>query len=515
MSMKQGVPMHLDSIIRERLQNSDTQSAIELFFELLRSGHSAGEILNRVNSIQRKSKQGDKSITEYLQAKVDEAPADIAAEGAPVEGARESTRRIPGVSASHGADDGSTEAPPATESVPLNRRESDDRKQLGDGLPGSVRDILGPVAAPTSTSRDATLGRNDLDQIRLGGFSRTARRIASRVLYTALAASAAVIGFSIVNGDRYTQPMIARVLSGISSGIETAATLRAAIDHAEAVEKTSNSTMQVADTDASRAPVPFRPAKPDPATPSPAQRVAAEVRAMISAALSQANAPYELEAGRQQDVTPVSASTAAASATATLREAPAATAMKADAAGSTELAAAATLAPATWQALKPDPEAHEIASTAAAKTEHRTDGDPGDTQAANLTKIARPEQLDAASPPARETAAAAATRRVGEITPEEPRFKTALADALVTRGDAFFAAGDLASARLFYEYAAKGNGAAALRLGSTYDPGFLAHAHIGRVQGDAAIALYWYRRAHDLGNRDAEVLLKRMENTAR
>ena len=46
-------------------------------------------------------------------------------------------------------------------------------------------------------------------------------------------------------------------------------------------------------------------------------------------------------------------------------------------------------------------------------------------------------------------------------------------------------------------------------------PGFLKRAQIGRVQGDATIALYWYRRARDLGNRDAELLLKRMENTAR
>jgi len=374
---------------------------MEIFFELLRSGHSAGEILNAVNSIQREAKQDDKSITEYLQAKPDRAPADIAAEGAPVEGARESTRRIPGVSASHSADDGSTEALPATESVPLRRRESDDRKQLGDGLPGSVRDILGPVAAPTSTSRDATLRRNDLDQIRPGRFSRTARRIASRVLYTALAASAAVIGFSILDGDHYTQPMIPYVLSGISSRIETAAIPHAAIGHAEAVEKTSNSTMQVVDTNVSRAPVPFRPAKPDPATPSPAQGVAAEVRVMTSAALSQATAPYELEAGRQQDATPVSAFTAATSATAMLREAPTTAAMKADAAGgtkpawthATEPVAAATLAPATWQALKPDPEAHEIASTAATETEHRVGGDRDNTQAASLTETARPEQL--------------------------------------------------------------------------------------------------------------------------
>jgi TPR repeat protein len=90
------------------------------------------------------------------------------------------------------------------------------------------------------------------------------------------------------------------------------------------------------------------------------------------------------------------------------------------------------------------------------------------------------------------------------------------ADALVTRGDTFFTAGDLVSARLFYEHAAAaGNAIAALRLGGTFDPSFLVSARIDRVQGDAAIALYWYRRARELGNGDAEILLKKMEKPAR
>jgi len=56
---------------------------------------------------------------------------------------------------------------------------------------------------------------------------------------------------------------------------------------------------------------------------------------------------------------------------------------------------------------------------------------------------------------------------------------------------------------------------AALRLGGTFDPAFLMRARIGRVQGDVSAALYWYRKARDLGNVDAEILLKNMENTAR
>ena len=37
--------MHLDNVLRERLQNSDKQEAIDLYYELLSSGHSVGEIL--------------------------------------------------------------------------------------------------------------------------------------------------------------------------------------------------------------------------------------------------------------------------------------------------------------------------------------------------------------------------------------------------------------------------------------------------------------------------------------
>ena len=47
----------------------------------------------------------------------------------------------------------------------------------------------------------------------------------------------------------------------------------------------------------------------------------------------------------------------------------------------------------------------------------------------------------------------------------------------MARGDSFLGAGDIASARLFYERAADaGDGHAALRLGATFDPDFLDRA---------------------------------------
>jgi hypothetical protein len=85
-------------------------------------------------------------------------------------------------------------------------------------------------------------------------------------------------------------------------------------------------------------------------------------------------------------------------------------------------------------------------------------------------------------------------------------------EIFLARGDGFLMTGDLASARLFYEYAAAGgNGLAALRLGGTFDPAFLARLKLRYASGDRDKAVYWYRRARDLGDRDAEILLESVE----
>jgi TPR repeat protein len=74
-----------------------------------------------------------------------------------------------------------------------------------------------------------------------------------------------------------------------------------------------------------------------------------------------------------------------------------------------------------------------------------------------------------------------------------------------------FSVRDITSARLFYERAfAMGNGHAALRMGMTFDPIFLERANIFSIAGDQQKALSWYRRARDLGDSEADRLLKRL-----
>ena len=91
------------------------------------------------------------------------------------------------------------------------------------------------------------------------------------------------------------------------------------------------------------------------------------------------------------------------------------------------------------------------------------------------------------------------------------RLPTAEIAALLARGDTLFAQRDISSARLFYERAADaGEGRAALRLGKTFDPVFLEFTHPG-VRADSAMAVSWYGRARELGEAEAEILLKRLE----
>jgi hypothetical protein len=77
--------------------------------------------------------------------------------------------------------------------------------------------------------------------------------------------------------------------------------------------------------------------------------------------------------------------------------------------------------------------------------------------------------------------------------------------ALVARGDGFLAAGDIASARLFFQRAADaGDSRAAMRMAMTFDAAFLDRAGARSLRSDPPQAAFWYQRARDLGALKAE-----------
>src|SRR5713101_1797992 len=95
--------------------------------------------------------------------------------------------------------------------------------------------------------------------------------------------------------------------------------------------------------------------------------------------------------------------------------------------------------------------------------------------------------------------------------PTEPLGSAALNSTLVARGDALFVIGKFSAGRMFYERAANaGHGQAALQLGETYDPAFLARSRFIGARANSAMAAYWYQRARELGVPEADILLAAM-----
>jgi TPR repeat protein len=140
---------------------------------------------------------------------------------------------------------------------------------------------------------------------------------------------------------------------------------------------------------------------------------------------------------------------------------------------------------------------------------------PGVSKA--LTAIATtppPSRPDAASatPGPAQKALAGVPAKAGPQMPAALRLPDQQLAELLARGDVFLRAGDVASARLFYERAADaGDGQAALRMGATFDPSFLASASLRNLRGDPAKARLWYHRALGLGASEAQLHLNSLE----
>jgi hypothetical protein len=130
-----------------------------------------------------------------------------------------------------------------------------------------------------------------------------------------------------------------------------------------------------------------------------------------------------------------------------------------------------------------------------------------------------PAPVAAAAPPPEPAppAPVAATAVAPAPQPAPPAASPPPADpqeiaGLVARADELLGTGDVVSARLFYQRAAElGSGPAATAVGQTYDPLFLEVARVRGVRGDTQAAAAWYRKAIALGDRQAEIRLRRLE----
>jgi hypothetical protein len=99
----------------------------------------------------------------------------------------------------------------------------------------------------------------------------------------------------------------------------------------------------------------------------------------------------------------------------------------------------------------------------------------------------------------------------GNATARSPEGPSAIIGIAMARGDEALAAGDVISARQFYELAAtNGLAHAATAVGQTYDPNFLQGKGVRGALADAQTAERWYQRAIDRGDAEARARLGKL-----
>jgi hypothetical protein len=132
---------------------------------------------------------------------------------------------------------------------------------------------------------------------------------------------------------------------------------------------------------------------------------------------------------------------------------------------------------------------------------------------AGVAAVPSPEAAGSSSVNVASAPPTAASARETTPAADGPQISAAEIAGLIARGDAFLAARDIASARLFFERAAdSGDGRAAMRMAVTYDAAFLDRAGLhGQRGGDPERAAFWYRRARELGAGKAEPPLGSLE----
>jgi hypothetical protein len=117
-----------------------------------------------------------------------------------------------------------------------------------------------------------------------------------------------------------------------------------------------------------------------------------------------------------------------------------------------------------------------------------------------------PAALPPGPPPARDVLAG---KVVHELDPEAIKL-------FMQQGEQFVVSGDLVTARfLFWRAAEAGNAAAALALGATFDPIWLAKLGVRGVGSDIEKARSWYKKAKEYGSPDASDRLEMLANRER
>ena len=277
MSIEPNTSTPLDGALEGRLQKMDKQKEIDLYYELLNSGHSVGEILNAVGPIRSKSKHADTATSDHPQSELD-GVTDVASEAALVDTARANALCLPGLGVTEEAESCRTEKPQVTQSPSLNRLGSDDGEQfLGKSLPRSEPEIVGLAGAHASLSQNEAVRSESLERLEPSKDPSVARRVALLAVCTIVISSVSIAGFSIILGGRDAEPTATRFHSNIPSQTEVVA---------------------IPNPTAARSTAVVGALTPQKLAPGPSQKIVAGGQERVSVTGREAEAPQQSSADR-------------------------------------------------------------------------------------------------------------------------------------------------------------------------------------------------------------------------
>ena len=260
------VPAQLYQALNERLQDNDKEAAIELYYELLSSGYSVGEILNGIGPARGKSGQSERATAEQPLSGPDDAAAGIASEIAVAEGEPVGTSWIRGLGGTNQAEGRGNGTLEAIRSVPPDALGSDDRERLRhEDWPGSEASVTGAAGADASRTGTERLVPGTGSGLASAGFraSRGASRLRRSIRRQLLLLLWSVFHFCAAVIPNRRLPVFE---SDISSGAETVAVPGATADRAEADANGIMPKTQAVGADAAPAPEPSQSGEPDLAT---------------------------------------------------------------------------------------------------------------------------------------------------------------------------------------------------------------------------------------------------------
>ena len=295
-SIELNPPSHPHNVLKQGLQDIDKQKEIELYYELLSSGHSVGEILNSRGHLQSKSEHGDATIAKRSQSGSDGEVPNITSEAALVDATGANVPRTPGLSALHDADSCKTAEPEATKSAPFHKlRSGESEPLLGESLAGSQPNFISSTDAHAPADPNVAIHSGSQEPHRPRAFPNVGKWIAFAALsaaavlsvYTASVVTVSSASFSITRGGHDVEPTTAQAQSDISSRTEAIAIPPAMEGHSETTDEGLKPKEQVVNANTSPVSESSRSAGPGSAVSGSALKDAPKVPAKFSASIAQ------------------------------------------------------------------------------------------------------------------------------------------------------------------------------------------------------------------------------------